>query len=106
MLMKTTTQLVCVLAALLVTFNSCRKDDSVTYFPDKYNTGSGSTYNTTISGRILDESGQPLQGVNAEIESQIAITDNHGLFTLSNINVNSNRFVVKLTKTGYLDQYF
>lgn len=60
---------------------------------------------TTIAGRVLDEFGNPLAGVEISVGTIKTTTTMFGTFMISNIEVPSNRCVIKATKNGYMNAY-
>jgi Carboxypeptidase regulatory-like domain len=85
------------LVSILFFYNSC-KDNST----NPTNNNGGETVSTTISGTVLDESNTPIVGANVSSAGQTAVTNNSGGFTFSGIQVPKDRFVVNVTKSGYL----
>lgn len=62
----------------------------------------GSSLTTNFSGKITDADGSPVSEVQIAIGSTTAITDENGVFTIANANVNENFAYIKATKTGYI----
>jgi hypothetical protein len=62
----------------------------------------GSALTTNFSGTIKDATGNPVNEVQIAIGSATAITDENGVFTIANANVNENFAYIKATKTGYI----
>ncbi len=87
-----------VLAALFV--NGCTNNANDLNGPFA---GSGQTETTTIFGRVLDESGVPLPGVNVSAETMTAITDANGLYVIKNAVVPKGRAIVLAKKAGYFN---
>jgi len=54
-----------------------------------------------LSGFVVDPSGNPLTGVTVVSGTHSAVTNDAGAFTLSEIDVNDNRSIVKFSKDGY-----
>lgn len=55
----------------------------------------------TLSGIVLDENGSPVQAAVVTSQSQTYTTAADGFFVFNNIDVVNNRYIVKITKTGY-----
>lgn len=88
------------LASLIVIiFVSCQRDpisiinDPNIHTPDYY---SGS-----LSGQVIDEDLEPLEGVTVKINTVETTTDRNGFFTLSDIQLDINGTLVKSEKDGY-----
>jgi len=83
------------LFALLILFNSCKKDE---------NTDSNSTLGsyTTVSGIITDRQLNPISGATISISGKTTITDANGLYLISNASF-TDRCVVKCEKQGYFE---
>lgn len=63
----------------------------------------GETVNTNIIGRVSDQQGTHLEGVEIKIATQTVYTDSNGYFLLNNVQVNERFAFVKASKTGYID---
>ncbi|HMG15837.1 MAG TPA: carboxypeptidase-like regulatory domain-containing protein [Saprospiraceae bacterium] len=88
--------------AILITFGfACHKDSDITNI-----TGSGVIpeikVESSISGRVVDELGNPVKGANVKIAGNDLITNDNGLFLLPNKLFNENGEHIRVTKTGYL----
>ncbi len=107
------------LLALCFTLFSCSEDEAVSNNPndntpdgnDPAQTVSdadfalqnfGSRLTTSFSGMIKDTDGSPVSEVQIVIGSTTAITDENGVFTISNADVNEKFAYIKATKTGYI----
>ncbi|MEP7265454.1 MAG: carboxypeptidase-like regulatory domain-containing protein [Bacteroidota bacterium] len=101
--MKTSPQLL-LLVLLFIFCNSCKKDNENDTLSGGTSTAS-SKVTTSISGRITDESGDPVSSVIATIDGNTATTDANGIYILKNISVSEGRCVVKLEHSGFVDQY-
>src|SRR6187431_2103336 len=82
-----------------IVLNSCKKEDSD-------NNGSNpisgnSTITAAISGRVTNESGNPVYGVSVTSNGNTVSTDMNGVFLLQG-SVDEDRCVLQLTKAGYL----
>lgn len=101
--MKTSNQLLLIIF-LFVFINSCKKDNE-NNIPSGGSVTTSSKITTSITGRITDESGAALAGVAATVDGNTATTDANGIYILKNISVTEERCVVKLERTGFIDQY-
>jgi len=90
------------ITALAVIFNSCRKDfnddDSIP------SSGSSSQVNATITGSVIDESNQPVSGVQVNAYGNIVSTDADGIFVLKG-DVDKKRCVLEFSKQGYMKRF-
>ena len=81
--------------------NACRKDPSDdSAIPV---TTTGTHIQAIISGMVLDESNNAMQGVSVSAYGLTSVTDQYGIFNLQG-SVDKNRCVMKLTKAGFLDR--
>ena len=76
-------------------YYGCKSDNSTEP------TNNSGNVTTTISGTILDESNQPIAGVEISSAGKTAVTNALGGFIFSNIQVPSTRYVVNASKSGY-----
>ena len=63
----------------------------------------GTTETTTVYGRITDEAGLPLAGVNVSTGTQSDITRANGIFMIKNASVPKGRAVILCKKAGYFN---
>ena len=56
---------------------------------------------TTISGIVINESGQPVEGARVEVQGSVQVTGFDGTFIFDEIDVPGNRCVVSANKDGY-----
>ena len=96
-----TTKLI-VLLAMIVLIASCDKDENGAL------TGSSGTekVKTTLTGRLIDETGNAVAGAIVELDGITTTTDIMGLFLFKNVDVNKKRCVINFSKSGYIDQYY
>jgi hypothetical protein len=66
---------------------------------------SGNKIKATIQGNILDENGQPADGVSIQIGTATVITNAKGYFRITNVSVEENAALVKAEKPGYFKAY-
>lgn len=83
--------LLLLISFLVLTF-SCRKDNNEFEFPTS--TNNGSTITTSVSGLVKTARGKPYPACTIEINGQIAVTDNRGIYTLHNISVPAKRAII------------
>jgi hypothetical protein len=104
--MKTFIQLLITFSIIIIlSLYSCRKDENIDSNSPQ-NTITANHINTTISGQVTDESGQPISGVVATVDGNSATTSANGLFLIKKVNVKKERCLIKLIKSGYVDQYY
>ena len=86
----------------MLAFQSCRKDDDT---PSINNTaGISYPYSMNVSGRVLNENNDALQGVTVNVNGKIATTDVHGLFVIKNAGTSKERCVMHFEKSGFFQQ--
>ena len=88
--------LITVLAAIIVII-SCQKSD---HKPDD-NSNKVEYVSATISGRILDNNKQPVNGAVVKAGSQTATTDINGNFRITNVTLDKNAGFIKVEKDGF-----
>ena len=93
-------KLICLfLISALAVMSSCRKEEAdETSFPGNTNSAQ---VNATISGRVVDETGVGLQGVNVSAYGITTTTDANGIFLIEG-NVEKKRCVLEFNKPGYM----
>lgn len=92
--------------ALSIVLTSCNKDDN----GDSFNPGDddietlnfGSDIQRDFMGRIVDESGAPIDDVTVTIGSEMAITDANGMFMINDANIKEKQAYIIAEKAGYL----
>ena len=89
-----------VLLAFSIQLTSCKKDDDDSGTPI---TPTGSTYKTTVTGRVTDTNNDIVSGVTVKMGTKTSVSDARGFFIFVNADVPKDRLVVKATKTGYFD---
>ncbi len=99
--MKKITQLFFLIAAVVITINACRKDDSGN--SDSTNNSNPAQVNATISGIIIDAGNQPVIGAVITTGSITVSTDHYGMFLIKG-NVTKDRCILQITKAGYLNR--
>ena len=90
------------LVASLIVFIACSKNSGS-------NTGSTNSNNippdqmvtASLQGRVVDESGLPVQGAAVSSGTATTTTDVNGVFTFTSINMSSRFGYVKVVKQGY-----
>lgn len=90
---------------LLLTFLSqaCSKDENEKAPPNTTVDPlvSKSTVRTSITGEVVDEWGEPLQGVEVRAYGKTTYTDEYGAFELNNVDTPEERCVVSCFETGF-----
>src|ERR1044072_6316205 len=86
-----------ILAAIIVVI-SCKKSDH----PSDDNSNKPIEYvSATISGRVLDNNKQPVNGAVVKAGSQTATTDLNGNFRITNVSLDKNAGFIKVEKDGF-----
>lgn len=93
-----------VLLFVITAFAGCRKKDDGSDLPDNTSQTISGNMITTISGQVVDESGNPLNGATVTCGTVTEMTDQYGVFVLNNVHVDSKRAIVSAVKAGYWDQ--
>lgn len=91
---------------IIISLISC-EENSILGIGEEYNTEDftnylGETVERDFIGKVLDDSGSPISGVNVFIGDLNATTDNNGIFILKDASVFSNFAFIKATKIGYV----
>lgn len=85
------------LLIILISAIGCNEDGSIT----STNPNNGGSTTTTISGIVVNETNQPVEGATVTSHGQVKTTGANGEFTFSDITVPANRLFVKAEKTGF-----
>jgi uncharacterized protein (TIGR02145 family) len=82
---------------------SCKKDtdDNNVNNPPTNNTIWGQTVTTSISGRVLDQNGDPVSGAQVKAGGSNTTTDAMGVFSLTGVSAFKSLAYVTAEKTGY-----
>ncbi len=103
---------ICLFLAMLGLLSNCRKDEIVVdpprevieetivldgYEPDQQ------TVKASVFGQILNENGDPLEGVKIEVEEADDLTDENGYFYLKGIDMNALGTLLMAKKDGYVN---
>jgi len=89
------------LLLLTLSLSSCRKDIEE-FIPTSVTVPNlGRAVNTNINGTIIDEAGEPIEGVGITIGNKQAKTDKNGIFILKEVLVPENHAYVIAEKSGY-----
>ena len=88
-----------VIASMLV-FASCKKDDPITT-PPVNNDRNFSQVITSVSGLVMNQNNQPVEGATITFGSKTTLTDGEGLFKIEDVMVMENQAFVKVDKDGY-----
>jgi hypothetical protein len=92
------------ISSALVTMQSCKR--AVVQVPGvitKYD--NSIKINATLSGIILDESGNAIKGAAVSIGSNYTISDAQGYFNFNNVSMPQHNTTVRVTKQGYFNGY-
>ena len=90
------------LALLLVlTVVACRQDKEVINREVIINTEPAVYVNTSITGVVSDEDGNPIEGVLITVDQEQTNTDDNGFFYLKDIQANKNGASVQAEKSGF-----
>jgi hypothetical protein len=88
-----------ILFSILISFNSCKKEDDNSPGSGINNTGDQIT--TNISGTVRDLQGNVVAGAQVTAGGQTVSTNGSGVYLLQNVSVNKKRAVVSAVKAGY-----
>lgn len=101
--MKATLSLVfsAILIALLITISCQKTNDDLPDDPDDQNPPPIEYVTAGISGRVLDENNQPVNGAVVKAGTASTTTDLNGHFKLNNVSLNKNAGLVKIEKDGF-----
>jgi hypothetical protein len=100
--MKQTLKVLLILSALFIVVHSCKKENDDSYTPPPPPGNNTGTMTATISGRATDESNNAVINASVSINGHLTTTDQHGIFLLKNISVNS-RSIATITKNGFFN---
>lgn len=99
------------LAILISLIYGCRKDSDFTPITNTIVEAQNKRFEKVVStetvmiylrGSILDESGDPLNGVEVKVGSKSTFTDTEGSFSMDDVSVNKDFVVVSARKSGYM----
>ncbi len=95
-----------VLLVVALFTSSCEKEPTVNpKQTPNYNTDAnldlGNKVNAKFFGRIVDESGNPVSGVEIKAGDKMASTDNKGIFIIENASVFEKMAYISASKSGY-----
>ncbi len=100
------------MSLLIITFIACNKEDinkSQNIFEKDYDPTLrlelGNAVNATFTGRIVDESLNPIQDVRITIGSKKTYTDGQGHFSILNADVNERYALITAEKDSYFKGY-
>src|SRR5580765_2285017 len=89
------------LCATLIVISSCKKNDGGSDLIDSIPPPPTGT-KATVTGLIIDENNNPLNGASVTIGSTTVTTNQFGIFVFSSVDVNATRTVLTITKSGYI----
>ncbi len=97
-LIKNTLGLILLLAFSLT---SCKKDINVFDATQITTPYAGKAVNANFNGEVVDEAGEPIEGVGITIGTKEAKTDKNGIFIIREALVSENQAYIKADKGGY-----
>jgi hypothetical protein len=83
---------------ILITVLACQKEVSVSNLPG---TSNATTISATISGRVVNENGLPIQGAIVKAGTTTTQTNTNGEFNMNNATVVDKAAFVTVEKSGY-----
>ena len=108
---KKLSSLLVLFMASMVLFSSCKKDiDAETNNPpvvpgDKYPIPAATPVTGSVSGLIVNENNQAVDGATVSIGSNTTTTDARGNFSLNSVTLDKYITTVSVTKTGYFKAF-
>lgn len=90
--------LLCAAAITLITVLACQKEVSIDNIPG---TNQNTTVSATVVGRIVDESGAPVQGALVKAGAGTIRTNINGEFRLNSVTLSERTAFVAVEKSGY-----
>src|ERR1051325_8824092 len=87
-----------IIAALLIVISCKKSDDNA---PDNPNNKPIEYVTAGISGRVLDNNNQPVNGAVVKAGTTSTTTDLNGYFKISNVSLNKDAGLVKVEKDGF-----
>src|SRR5262245_11697448 len=90
-----------ILSCFILLFAGCQKEISYIAPPS-----SGTDpVSATLQGNVVDENGDPEQGVTIRVGAKTATTDAKGYFRIRNASLDKNSSLVTAEKTGYFKAF-
>ncbi|HMG15155.1 MAG TPA: hypothetical protein VK590_06900, partial [Saprospiraceae bacterium] len=83
--------------SILVLFIACSKEDNI------HALDLGVNYKSNILGFVTDEDSLPIEGAMVNYNGSVKLTDKHGVYAFTNVDVNSKNSFIKIAKSGYFD---
>ena len=83
--------------------NSCKKNDGVGATNTEPTYNDAETVTASITGTVVNENNQPVQGATVYSGANTLTTDINGMFQFRNIPVSKNNGYVKVTRAGYFN---
>ncbi len=93
------------LLLIIILLGSCRKDNDATIIIEEQIEQPRIYHDATVTGRVIDENGLPLDQAVVTIIDNATSSDNLGEFTMVNVKVNAAGSLLKSTVKGYLPAY-
>ncbi len=98
-----------IVSSLLFSLGSCKKDlDTVVTEPlpgDTYQVPAASPVTGSVSGLVVNNSNQPVNGAEVRIGSNMVTTDVNGLFSFTNVPLDKYFSAVTVTMPGFFKAY-
>ena len=88
-----------------VAFHGCSESDDSNNSPhnDNFQDNFGSSVSRDFIGRVTDQSGTAVQSAMIKIGTSTAMTDENGMFIISDANVHERFAYITATKAGFMD---
>ncbi|MDX1684459.1 MAG: carboxypeptidase regulatory-like domain-containing protein [Saprospiraceae bacterium] len=90
-----------ILFSVVLLFAGCRKDKIVVTETIYLGEEPEVLINTSITGVVIDENGQPIEGATVQLKQHGTATDDNGFFYMKDILANENGAVIEVEKSGY-----
>jgi len=93
-----------ILLLIVLIIAGCRDD---AYFSEETEIpiNTGIIVDGNLNGLIINEANDPVSGVLIEVMGESTLTDENGFFRISDIAIDNNGSLVKISKEGYLPSY-
>lgn len=88
---------IAVLLLLTIAIIGCQKD-SMEFVP---NDNQSELVTANIFGVVVDETNNPVEGASVSYRGEHTVSDQYGIYTFNNVNVDSKHNVLNITKDGY-----
>ncbi len=85
----------------MIGWSGCKKDDGNSGNPS---ISTGEKVNTSISGRVFDEQGNPVSGATVNAGGLSAVTNQWGIYLIENVDLTKDRALILVSKSGFWNQ--